>query len=144
MNITSYNKINLEELNISNNNILYNNEKFCIQTPIIESGEIKTFNDEKYIELHFLNINPHNLFLQNLKNLEKTLMDKIDSYDSLILKDTHNKISIKINIDLFNSKFYNKNKTCILPSEIYQKTKCICIIFLKNNQWNLYQYMRLN
>lgn len=138
MNIISYKNLNTDKISILDKSIKYNDDYFYVQTPIIESSEIKNFNGEKYIQLNFLGCNSHNVFLDILRKIDK----KIES-DSFLLKDTQGKISVKVNILNTVNVFYGKDKKCILPTEIYQKTKCVCIIFLKNNEWVLYQYMKL-
>lgn len=138
MNIISYKNLNTDKISILDKSIKYNDDYFYVQTPIIESSEIKNFNGEKYIQLNFLGCNSHNVFLDVLRKIDK----KIES-DSFLLKDTQGKISVKVNILNTVNVFYGKDKKCILPTEIYQKTKCVCIIFLKNNEWVLYQYMKL-
>lgn len=138
MNIISYKNLNTDKISVLNKSIKYNDDYFYVQTPIIESSEIKNFNGEKYIQLNFLGCNSHNVFLDILRKIDK----KIES-DSFLLKDTQGKISVKVNILNTVNVFYGKDKKCILPTEIYQKTKCVCIIFLKNNEWVLYQYMKL-
>jgi len=138
MNIISYKNLNTDKISVLDKSIKYNDDYFYLQTPIIESSEIKNFNGEKYIQLNFLGCNSHNVFLDILRKIDK----KIES-DSFLLKDTQGKISVKVNILNTVNVFYGKDKKCILPTEIYQKTKCVCIIFLKNNEWVLYQYMKL-
>ena len=138
MNIISYKNLNTDKISVLDKSIKYNDDYFYVQTPIIESSEIKNFNGEKYIQLNFLGCNSHNVFLDILRKIDK----KIES-DSFLLKDTQGKISVKVNILNTVNVFYGKDKKCILPTEIYQKTKCVCIIFLKNNEWVLYQYMKL-
>ena len=142
MNIISYKNLSLDKISVVGKDVKYDNESFYIQTPIIESSEIKNFNGRNYIQLNFLISNAHDVFLKTLKKIDKKISYLLDS-ESFLLKDIHEKVSMKVNIPDTINVFYNKDKKCILPSEVYQKTKCICIIFLSNNEWSLYQYMRL-
>jgi hypothetical protein len=144
MNIIQYKLIDNYLITINDDELLYNKEKFYIQTPVMESGEIIKHGEEYYIQFNFKDIPTHNLFLESLKYIEKTVINNDNSFTSFFLRDIHDNISIKVGIESMDVTFFNKDKGSILGSEIFKKTKCIGLIYMNSSRkWILHQYMKL-
>jgi hypothetical protein len=144
MSIVSYKLINIDVIDIVNGNLLYNNEKFYVQTPVMGSSEIINHDGEYYIQFNFIDTPTHNLFLSILKNIEKKIIETNESFDTFFLRDIHNNISLRVHIDSVSNTFFNKEKRNILVTEILNKSKCIALIYMNSlHEWKLYQYMKL-
>ena len=144
MSIISYKLINNVDVEMVDGVLLYKSKDFYIQTPVMISSEIINCDNDNYIQLNFVDIPTHNLFISNLKNIETKILGESVKFETLFLRDIHNNISLRVRIDSLGNTFFNKDKISILGSEIFKKTRCLALIYLNSKyEWKLFQYMKL-
>ena len=142
MSIVSYKDIDLLKLKVGDG-ILYDNEHFYIKTPIIESSKLLEKDDSNYIYLNFYNTKNHNKFLYLIKDIERLI--KNPKFESKLLMSTKYEPIMKIDVLTVSDTFFNKNGDGIIPIEIRDNSRCVCLLKydIKRNSVLLYQYMKL-
>ena len=123
MNIVKYNNFNILNFKISDNKLLYLDEEFNIQSPVISEYSIINHNENKYIEVKFNYSKSHRILLELIKSLE----DYLDTGKTQMITDILNNTSIKFKINN-DTLIFNKNH-----DEIKLPTNNTIIILFKIN-----------
>jgi hypothetical protein len=145
MSIISFKKLDLTKIDSTKlkcENIYYNNDILYIRTPIVESSNIISDNDgNSHIILRFYNTQDHISFIQIIKDMSII----IKNIDCKFVKINDDVTTMKINTPVLIDNFFDKSGNIILPIEMQNKNKCVCLINfnVKNKEWVLYQYMKL-
>ena len=110
--IHKYNHIDINNLQISEFNIKYNNNELLIQSPIFNDYELLNYNSKKYIELKLNDLKvTHLKFLTFIDSLELKLnnFSNNKSVKTQIITNIQNKKSLKVKL-LDNTTYFNSNK----------------------------------
>tara|TARA_E500000178_G_scaffold354059_1_gene421806 strand:- start:6499 stop:6945 length:447 start_codon:yes stop_codon:yes gene_type:complete len=108
--IIKYKNINIDNINIYEFDIQYNNNNFYIQCPIFTDYEIINSNNNKYLEIKLkYNKISHNQFLSFIEAIEFKMKKINKNITSQIITDIQNNKVIKIKFN-DNTNIYNKDK----------------------------------
>jgi len=117
----------------------YNNEPFYIKTPIAESSSILEKNGDSFLYINFYETKVHSKFINTLRDINMVT----GTLNNSVVMTTKHKMTLKINILTTENTFFNKSGNDIIPFEIQDLSKCVCLIYYDKNQFSLYQYMKL-
>ena len=145
--IHKYNHIDINNLQVSEFNIKYDNKDFLIQSPIFNDYELLNYNSKKYIELKLDDLKVSHLkFLTFIDSLELKLNNYSNnkSIKTQIITDIQNKKSLKVKL-LDNTTYFNSNKKEV--DNLY--TKKISVLFKLEfykiyYSWTAIQILQLN
>lgn len=108
--ILKYKDIYIDNIQIYENDIKYNNENFLVQSPIFKKYDIVNNNSNKYIELIYENKVSHLKFLSFIYSLEHKISNKFNKkINTQIITNIQNNKSLKIKIS-DNTLYYDNNK----------------------------------
>jgi hypothetical protein len=144
--IHKYNHIDINNLQVSEFNIKYNNKEFLIQSPIFNDYELLNYNSKKYMELKLDDKVSHLKFLTFIDSLELKL-NKYSNNKSIktqIITNIQNKKSVKVKLQ-DNTTYFDSNKNEV--DSLY--TKKISVLFKLEfykiyYSWTAVQILQLN
>lgn len=145
--VYKYKNIDINKINISLNNINYNNNIFYIQSPIFLDYELQNINSKKYIELKLENYNSsHVKFLTFIDSIELILNNFIKDINikTQIITNIQNQKSLKAKI-LENTVYFDINKNKI--NNLYTNKISLLLkleYFSTYYSWNVIQILQLN
>lgn len=144
--IYKYNNIDINNLNLSEFNILYNSNDFLIQGPIFTDYEIINYNSKKYIELKIDNTKISNInFLTFIDSLELKLNKYSDKpIKTQIITNIQNEKSLKVKL-LDNTSFFDSNKNQV--KDLFSKKISILLkleFYKIYYSWDAFQILQLN
>ena len=145
--IHKYNHININNLQVSEFNIKYDNNEFLIQSPIFNDYELLNYNSKKYIELKLDDSKvSHIKFLTFIDSLELKLNNYSNnkSIKTQIITNIQNKKSLKVKL-LDNTTYFDLNKNEV--DNLF--TKKISVLFKLEfykiyYSWTAVQILQLN
>ena len=145
--IHKYNHIDINNLQVTEFNIKYDNKEFLIQSPIFNDYELLNYNSKKYIELKIDDSKlSHLKFLTFIDSLELKLNNNSNnkSIKTQIITNIQNKKSLKVKL-LDNTTYFDLNKNEV--DNLY--TKKISVLFKLEfykiyYSWTVLQILQLN
>lgn len=145
--IHKYNHIDINNLQVSEFNIKYNNKEFLIQSPIFNDYELLNYNSKKYMELKLDDLKVSHLkFLTFIDSLELKLNNYSNnkSIKTQIITNIQNKKSLKVKLQ-DNTTYFDSNKNEV--NSLY--TKKISVLFKLEfykiyYSWTAVQILQLN
>ena len=145
--IHKYNHLDINNLQVSEFNIKYDNKELLIQSPIFYDYELLNYNSKKYIEIKLDNSKiSHLKFLTLIDSIELKLNNYLNNkcIKTQIITDIQNKKSLKVKL-LDNTTYFDLNKNEV--DNLY--TKKISILFKLEfykiyYSWTAVQILQLN
>jgi len=145
--IHKYNHIDINNLQVSDFYVKYNNKEFLIQSPIFNDYELLNYNCKKYIELKLDDSKlSHLKFLTFIDSLELKLNNYSNnkSIKTQIITNIQNKKSLKVKL-LDSTNYFDSNKNEV--DSLY--TKKISVLFKLEfykiyYSWTAVQILQLN
>lgn len=144
--IYKYNKLDINNLNLSEFNIQYNSGEFLIQGPVFTEYDIINYNSKKYIELKIDDTKiSHINFLTFIDSLELKLNNYSDKpIKTQIITNIQNQKSVKVKL-LDNTIYFDNNKNPV--NNLFSKK--ISLLFKLEfykiyYSWNALQILQLN
>jgi len=144
--IYKYNKLDINNLNLSEFNIQYNSNEFLIQGPVFTEYDIINYNSKKYIELKIDDTKiSHINFLIFIDSLELKLNNYSDKpIKTQIITNIQNQKSVKVKL-LDNTIYFDNNKNPV--NNLFSKK--ISLLFKLEfykiyYSWNALQILQLN
>ena len=145
--IHKYNHIYINNLQVSEFNIKYDNKEFLIQSPIFNDYELLNYNSKKYMELKLDDLKlSHLKFLTFIDSIELKLNNYLNnkSIKTQIITNIQNKKSLKVKLQ-DNTTYFDSNKNEV--DSLY--TKKISVLFKLEfykvyYSWTVVQILQLN
>ena len=145
--IHKYNNIYINNLQVSEFNIKYDNKEFLIQSPIFNDYELLNYNSKKYMELKLDDLKVSHLkFLTFIDSIELKLNNYLNnkSIKTQIITNIQNKKSLKVKLQ-DNTTYFDSNKNEV--DSLY--TKKISVLFKLEfykvyYSWTVVQILQLN
>ena len=154
-----YKLINLKNITINGNKILYDCNDFYIDTPTLKISNILDIDNKTYLQLKVQKKSSGVFFINSILSIEtfiKNYADKNSLFlNSQLLKDMNENIYIKVKINATLNNIFDKNKTTLSYNSLKINDNVKCILKLSNFYYDyqklkygysleLYQLMILN
>lgn len=136
MSIIKYNNFKVSHISILDNNLLYNNEKLYLLTPIVNIVDIIEINKKVYLQLGFKKNIKSTYFVNNILSIEQVIKSKINK-DSLIInsqliQDMTENIFMKVKVTTTNNNIFDKKKNLVPFTSLNKNDQVKCILHVTN------------
>lgn len=127
----NYKTFNFNNVTISQDKILYNNDDLYFSTPPLKIVDIIDIGSRTYLQLKLTKRTQSNLFINNILATESVIRSKVNDdnlyLNSQIIRDMLDNIFLKVKINDSLNNIYDKKKNPVLYNSLKngQQVKCI-------------------
>lgn len=127
----NYKTFNFNNVTISQDKILYNNDDLYFSTPTLKIVDIIDIDSRTYLQLKLTKRTQSNLFINNILATESVIRSIVNDdnlyLNSQIIRDMLDNIFLKVKINDSLNNIYDKKKNPVLYNSLKngQQVKCI-------------------
>ena len=132
----NYKTFNFNNVTISQDKILYNNDDLYFSTPTLKILDIIDIDSRTYLQLKLTKRTQSNLFINNILATESVIRSKVNDdnlyLNSQIIREMLDNIFIKVKINDSLNNIFDKKKNPVLYNSLKNGQQVKCIIKMTN------------
>ena len=132
----NYKTFNFNNITISQDKILYNNEELYFSTPTLKITDIVDIDSRTYLQLKLTKKTQCNLFINNILATESIVRTKVNDdnlyLNSQIIRDMMDNIYLKVKIGEILNNIFDKRKIPVSYNSLKNGQQVKCIIKMTN------------
>ena len=132
----NYKTFNFNNVTISHDKILYNNDELYFSTPTLKIADIVDIDSRTYLQLKLTKKTHCNLFINNILATEFILRNKVNDnnlyLNSQIIRDMLDNIYLKVKINMSLNNIFDKRKIPVSYNSLNNGQQIKCIIKMTN------------
>lgn len=132
----NYKTFNFNNVTISQDKILYNNDDLYFSTPTLKILDIIDIDSRTYLQLKLTKRTQSNLFINNILATESVIRSKVNDdnlyLNSQIIRDMLDNIFLKVKINDSLNNIFDKKKNPVLYNSLKNGQQVKCIIKMTN------------
>jgi len=132
----NYKTFNFNNVTISQDKILYNNDDLYFSTPTLKIVDIIDIDSRTYLQLKLTKRTQSNLFINNILASESVIRSKVNDdnlyLNSQIIRDMLDNIFLKVKINDSLNNIFDKKKNPVLYNSLKNGQQVKCIIKMTN------------
>jgi hypothetical protein len=132
----NYKTFNFNNVNISRDKILYNNEELYFSTPTLKIADIIDIDSRTYLQLKLTKKTQCNLFINNILATEAVVQSKVNDnnlyLNSQIIRDMMDNIYLKVKISELLNNIFDKRQIPVPYNSLKNGQQVKCIIKMTN------------